>query len=118
MRNRILSFKYALQGLKSVLRTEMNMRLHLISALLVLVAAYFFKFDYLEFGLIFLCIGVVWTAEILNTVIEKYLDFYHPERNPKVGILKDMSAAAVLVASLFSLAVGVCLFLPKISAWL
>ena len=53
-------------------------------------------------------------AEIGNTVVEKYLDLYYPERNPNIGALKDMSAASVLVLAVASAIVGCIIFIPKI----
>lgn len=108
------SFQFAIHGLKQVIKTELNMKLHLISAFLVIVFGFIFSIHFFEWMIILLCIGMVWSAEIFNTVIEKQLDEFHPERNKKIGLLKDMSAAAVLVISFFSLIIACLIFIPKI----
>lgn len=114
IKKRIHSFKYAINGFKQVLKTEANMQIHLVISLLAIFLSFVFSLSITELSLILICIAMVWSFEIINTVVEKYLDFYHPERNNKVGILKDMSAGAVLVVSLFSFVVGLLIFIPKI----
>lgn len=111
---RIHSFKYAINGFRQVVKTEVNMQIHLFLSVLAIVLGFVFSFNMTEFSFILICIAMVWSAEIFNTVVEKYLDFYHPERSDKVAILKDMSAGAVLVVSGFSFVIGLLLFMPKI----
>lgn len=114
IQKRIHSFKYAINGFIQVAKSEINMQIHLVASVLVVVLSLYLSLSNIEFAIILTCIGLVFMAEIFNTVIEKYLDFYHPERSEKVGILKDMSAAAVLVVSMMSAMVGLLIFVPKI----
>lgn len=114
IQKRIHSFKYAINGFIEVVKSEINMQIHLVASILVIILSLYLSLTNIELVLILTCIGLVWMAEIFNTVVEKYLDFYHPERSEKVGILKDMSAAAVLVVSMMSAIVGLLIFVPKI----
>ena len=61
-------------------------------------------------------IGMVFTAELLNSAIEVLSDFVEPEWNEKIGKIKDYCAGAVLVSAMISVIVGVLIFLPKIFA--
>jgi len=58
--------------------------------------------------------ALVWITEILNTCIEKIMDFVHPEYHPKVKIIKDMAAAAVLIMAIVAVIVGGLIFIPKL----
>lgn len=114
LKSRFNSFKYALNGLKIVLLSEVNMRIHLMLALLAVVLGLVVELSTIEWMVIFVCIGMVFFAEIINTLIEKYLDIFYPEFNPKVGELKDIAAASVLIVAIMSLIIGLLLFIPKI----
>ena len=116
MKDRIKSFGYAIRGFELVLKSEMNMKIHTVSAISVIIAGIYFKLNPTEWALILICIAMVLAAEIGNTVIEKFLDAYHPERSSVVGALKDMAAAAVLVLASFSGIVGLIIFIPKLIA--
>ena len=67
-----------------------------------------------EWLAVMLSIGFVWTAEIFNTAIEKTMDFITTEKKPAIKLIKDLSAAAVLIASITALIVGCFIFIPKI----
>lgn len=108
------SFLFAISGLKSALKKEPNFRIHVVSAILALTAAYFFKFNLLEWLILAIAIFLVITFELLNTVLESLVNLISPELNPEAKIAKDVAAAAVLVSAIFSVIVGAILFLPKI----
>jgi diacylglycerol kinase len=108
------SFLFAISGLKSALTREPNFRIHVISALLALSAAYFFNFNLLEWLILAITIFLVITFELLNTVLESLVNLISPELSPEAKIAKDVAAAAVLVSAVFSVIVGTILFLPKI----
>lgn len=113
MKNRLKSFGYALNGLREVVKSEMNMRIHLLAAFAVIIMSLVYSINWVEWMFVIICIVLVLSAEIANTIVERYLDTFHPEFNPKVGIIKDMAAAAVLILALGSLIVGLIIFLPK-----
>lgn len=108
MRSRSLlwSFNYAIDGIVYTLRTQRNMRLHLLTAAVVLVAAQFFRITQLEFALLLFSISLVFIAELLNTSIEAAVDLATETLDPKAKIAKDVAAGAVFVSAVNSVAVG------------
>ena len=105
------TFKNARKGFRLVLRSEINVRIHIVIALLVLVFAYFLKFSAVEFCIILFAIAIVIITEMLNTAIEFALDsIYHNKYSKMVGMAKDISAGAVMFASFISVAVGIIIF--------
>ncbi len=110
------SFGHAGRGILHVLRTEQNVQIHLIAAAVVVGLAFYFRIGSLEFAAVLLAIGLVVTAEVINTVIEDLLDLIHPARHPAVGKIKDALAGAVLIAAVIAAAVGALVFLPYLFA--
>ncbi|MFA8342470.1 MAG: diacylglycerol kinase family protein [Rhodothermaceae bacterium] len=111
---RIKSFYYAWNGIKYTVKSQHNMWIHLIIMCLTLVLGVFFELNFLEWGLIFLAVGIVLLSEIFNTAIELIIDILFPEYNKKAGLVKDLAAGAVLVAAITSVIIGLLVFLPKI----
>ena len=109
------TFKNARKGFKLVLKSEMNIRIHVAIATFVVFMALFLKFSAIEFCLLLFVIGLVIVAEMLNTAIEFTLDsIYHNKYSRMVGMAKDISAGAVMFASLISVLVGIVLFGNKL----
>ena len=105
------TFKNARKGFRLVLKSELNIRVHVAVATLVLFAALLFKFSALEFCIVLFVIGLVIVAEMLNTAIEFTLDsIYHNRYSRMVGMAKDISAGAVMFASVVAIVIGVLLF--------
>ncbi len=114
IKRRIKSFKYAFKGLGYVVRTQTNMQIHLFITILVVVAGIIFKLASTEWLFLVLAIALVLVSEIVNTSIEEIVNFISPEYNKKAGLIKDLGAAFVLVAAIFSIVVGLIIFIPKI----
>lgn len=113
--NRFLkSFKFAAKGLSYTIATQPNFIFHLIAALLVLAASWYFDLSKGEWLAVLICIGLVMVTELLNTAIEVLVDWLSPEFNVKAGLVKDIAAGAVLVAALVALVVAFVIFVPKI----
>ena len=109
------SIQYANKGLRVALKSQKNFRFQLCISVLVIVAAIFLKFDKIEMCLVVFAIGIVLIAELFNSVIEFSLDaLYHNKRNTLVGLAKDMSAGAVLVATCTAAIIGTILFSNRI----
>lgn len=105
------TFKNARKGFRLVLKSEMNLRIHVVIAFLVLFFAYLLDFSALEFCMTLFAIAIVIISEMFNTAIEFTLDsVYHNRYSKMVGMAKDISAGAVMFASISSLAIGVVLF--------
>lgn len=115
LHSRIQSFKYALNGLKTVFLEEHNARIHLIVSLIVIICGLIFQISSVEWMIICFTIGLVISMEIINSAIENLSDFVSPEYHKLIKKTKDLSAAAVLVCTLSSIAIGILIFLPKIA---
>jgi len=111
---RIKSLKYALQGLLFMVLHEPNARIHLLATAIVILSGICLHIDRLEWLLIGLCTGFVLSLEAMNTAIERLCDVVQPEWHPAIKKIKDVSAAAVLVASISAAVTGTFIFLPKI----
>lgn len=115
-RKRIDSFKFASAGLKHAFYSQPNFQIQLLLGLVAILLAIYFGFSRFEWLLLIITIGLVLTAELLNTVIEVVVDLAVKEKLlPEAKIAKDVSAAAVLLMSLVSVFVGLFLFIPYIS---
>lgn len=107
-------FYNAFQGLKWFGLSQWNFKIHLAATIIVLVMTFWLKLNPYEWLFISLAIGIVWITELLNTAIEFVLDKLHPEEDPMVGKAKDIAAAAVLLASILAVVIGIIIFLPKL----
>ncbi len=105
------TFKNARKGFRLVLKSEMNVRIHVVIAILVMLFAYLLDFSALEFCMALFAISMVIVAEMLNTAIEFTLDsIYHNRYSRMVGMAKDISAGAVMFASVVAAIIGIVLF--------
>ncbi len=103
-------FGYAFLGILHCIKNERNMRFHTVAALYVLVFARFFDFSCSEWLVLFLTIGAVIAAEMINTAIEELCDKVTQETDPHIKHSKDAAAGAVLVLAIFAAVIGVFLF--------
>lgn len=111
---RIKSFNYAIEGLFQFIRKEHNAWIHLAATIVVVVLYFVLPVSSMEVIALVFSIGLVWMAELFNTAIEKIMDFTTTEKLPAVKFIKDISAAAVLIAALTALVVGCIIFIPKL----
>ena len=109
------TFKNARKGLRLVLKSEINVRIHVVVATLVIFLALYLKFSAIEFCILLFVIGLVIVSEMLNTAIEFTLDaIYHNKYSRMVGMAKDISAGAVMFATVISILTGIILFGSKL----
>ncbi|MDP4150338.1 MAG: diacylglycerol kinase family protein [Bacteroidota bacterium] len=113
IRSRARSFIYAMGGILRFIRMEHNARLHVVATVAVIVAAVACKVTHGEAIALTFAVGLVWVTEMLNTCVERILDFISREIHPQIKFIKDLAAGAVLVASLAALVVGAIIFIPK-----
>ena len=111
---RALSFKYAFEGLVTALKDQPNLKLHFVAAIAVVFISYFLHISRTEWLIIVLTIGFVITTELTNTAIEEIVDSFTDQAHPAAKKAKDVAAAAVLVASIASVVIGILIFLPYI----
>lgn len=90
------------------------MRIHGVIFFLVIAAGLFFRISTVDWLVIFLASGLVFSMEVLNTAAEFFLDKYYPGYSDEIGKIKDITAGAVLVAALFAAAAGLIIFIPEI----
>lgn len=114
IKKRLQSFIYAFNGIGYMFRTQHNSWIHLIAAIAVIIMGYIYKVSLVEWCLLIFAIGLVFTTEMINTSIEKFVDICSPDFNKKAGKAKDVAAGAVLVTAIVSVAIGLMIFLPKI----
>lgn len=110
------SFVYAFRGIWRLFRREHNAWIHLVFAVAVCAAGWWWRIDRLEWALVVFAIGSVLAAEAVNTAFETLADALKPERDPLVGRAKDLAAAAVLLAAIGAAVVGVLVFGPHLRA--
>ena len=108
------SLKDCLNGLSFIMISEHNFKREILLAVIALLASYFLKVSTIEFIIILIVIALVIVSEIFNTAIEKVVDLYTRDYNEIARIAKDVSAFAVLTMCIFSLGVGIIIFVPKI----
>jgi diacylglycerol kinase len=113
LRKRWLSIGIAARGFRNFIIKEHNAIIHLAATVTVVFCAIIFKVSGLEIILLTIVTGLVWTAELFNTAIEKIMDFVSLERKPQIKFIKDLAAAAVLVAAVVAIITGCLIFIPK-----
>jgi len=110
----VQSFKYAWKGLSFCFQSENNFKIHCLAALNAIFFGIYFDISNIEWCLIIFAIGIVLITEIINTAIEKIVDFVCPDQNPKAGLIKDISAAAVVMASVVAALIGGIVYLKYV----
>lgn len=106
-----MSFSDALEGIAIVVRSERNMRIHLLLGLLVVLLAAVLGASRLEVIALVFAIGMVFTAELFNTAVERMVDLIQPAYHPLAGTVKKIAAGGVLVTALAAAAVGYLVFI-------
>ena len=114
LKNRIRSVGYALKGMFLLLWTESSIKIQFVIALVVTAAGFYFEISSTEWALQLIAIGLVMGIEGVNTAIEKLSDYIQPEEDPRIGLIKDISAGAVMIVSIISSIVGLIIYVPKI----
>ncbi len=114
MKKFLKGFVFALRGIKSAYRSEINFRFHLIVTIIIVLAGYIFNISAIAWIAQSLAIGLVLGFELINTAIEELTDMVSPEYNHMAGKIKDLAAGAVLIVSFFAMVTGLIIYLPKI----
>src|SRR5213076_902305 len=109
------SFNYAFEGIIHVLRTQRNMRIHFLVAVVVLVAAVWVGVSKLELIALLLAIAFVFITEMINSAIEQAIDVATTSFDPLAKLAKDVAAGAVLIATVNAVAIGYLVFSGEVS---
>ena len=114
-KNILISFRYAFSGIKYTFENSRNFKIQVIFALFSLILGVILQLDKTDYWLLLVTVFSVLTLEILNTSIESLVDLVVKKKYSNLAkIAKDCSAGAVLLASINSVIIGLCLFIPKI----
>ncbi|MGP4067694.1 diacylglycerol kinase family protein [Halobacillus sp. B29] len=109
-----IGFRFAWKGIKEVWSSERNFRIHLIAGTLCIAAGAGLRVSTVEWALLIIMIAIVITLEMINSSIERVMDYLAPQYHPLAGLVKDIAAGAVLIASIASLIVGGFIFVPHL----
>lgn len=115
-RSIIDSFNFAVSGIIMSIKTERNMLIHYIVAILVLFASLFFDFSRIEFLILLFATTLVIVLELINTAIEKTVDMITKEYHPLARLVKDIAAGAVLISAINAFLVAYLLFFDRFSS--
>jgi diacylglycerol kinase len=117
-KSRIGSFRFALNGMKSLIKYEHNSRIHFVAAIIAIVLGITFRISLSEWSLLIVVIGMVFITELFNSSLEALADRIDPEWNEQIRKAKDYAAAAVLVSAVIAIIAGGLIFIPKLLALL
>ena len=106
----ISSFGFTWNGLKMAWREQPNLRIHFLALAVVVSLGFYFRIQPWEWCSLLVAGAVVISLELINTAIENLTDMVTQERNAIAGKVKDISAAAVMVAAVASVVVGIIIF--------
>jgi len=112
--NRLKSVGYAFKGAFLLLKTEASIKIQFIIAVIVTIAGFYYNISSTEWIVQILAIALVMSIEGINTAIEEMANFIHPKPHDKIGLIKDIAAGAVFIASVFASIIGLFIYLPKI----
>lgn len=104
----------AFKGAIYLIKTEASIQVQLTVAILVTIAGFTYNISSTEWMIQCFMIGLVLSAEGLNTAVEEIADFIHPDFHKKIGVIKDVAAGAVFFAAMVSLIIMGIIYIPKI----
>jgi diacylglycerol kinase len=108
------AIRIALRGIAIAWLQERHMKLHSLAALVVALLAWFSGVDAISWAVLMLCVGLVVSLELMNSALERLSNRVTIETDPLIRDAKDMSAAAVLAASIFAAIVGIIVLGPPL----
>jgi len=108
------SFRHAFRGLKYVLKNEQNFQLEILIGIFIFILMLIFDIRDWQKVALFLVIFAVLAIELINTILERVVDILKPRVHPYAQLIKDVMAAAVLIASIGAIVIGTIIFYPYI----
>lgn len=106
-------FMPAIHGFVHALATDQGVKIQCLLGLVTIIVSWFFNFDLLRWSIVFLCIGLILSLELLNTAIESLCDFIHPDKQQQIKHIKDIAAAAVFIGCVFVAIVYLLIVIEK-----
>ena len=106
----VKSFKYALAGIFHAILNEANFRVQIVIVAICVIMGLHYKITNTEWGLLTISMGLLLSAELLNTVVEEFIDHLIHEHHEGARVIKDLSAGFVLVAAFTTLIIIALIF--------
>ncbi len=116
--NALRSGYHAFSGLMWVTPRSPSIRLGIAVVILLAIGGVIMRFTSVEIAMLVLVGALLLAVETLNTAIEMLCDFVEPERNPRIGKIKDVAAGATGVTEIGGVIVVAILLWPHIAALL
>ena len=110
----LASFRHAFSGWWYVLRTQRNAWIHAVVSTAVFIVGLWLKLDRRDWAIILLAMVAVWMCEFINTALEAVVDLASPEHHPLAKVGKDVGAAAVLIAAVAAVLIGLLILGPPL----
>jgi len=114
IKSRAKAFGYAFSGWWHVIRTQRNAWIHALISVFVLVVGIWLKLPLKDWAFIVIAFALVWIAEFINTALEAVVDLASEENHPLARVGKDVGAAAVLIAALTAIVIGLLVLGPPL----
>ena len=112
----LLSFVFALAGLRYCFRTQRNFRVHIAISIAAILLGVFLGLSWVEWALVATMVVLVLAAEMVNTMVEALVDLVTQQYHPLAKVAKDVAAGVVLLTAIGAAVVGMLIFLPKLMA--
>lgn len=112
--NSINMFQVAFEGIKRAIIEEKNLKIDIFIGIIVIICALIFKVTMIEWLFLIFAIGIVFVAEMINTIVENIVDWICLEYNEQAKKIKDISCGMVLIACMISAIIGILIFVPYI----
>ena len=113
LRGRLKGFGFAAKGAFMLLRNEASIQVQAVIAVLVTIAGFYFNLSTTEWMMQIFAIGLVMSAEGINTAIEEMANFVHPDYDEKIGYIKDVAAGAVFFTAIAAIVIACIIYFPK-----
>ena len=110
----VKSFYFALRGIWEGVKTERNIRIHSMMTVVVILLGTYVSLNWIEWLFVLIAVTGTVALELVNSALERVVDLVTEEYHPLARQAKDMAAAAVLLYAIFSVIVGIVIFLPKL----
>lgn len=104
------SLKNSINGIKSAVKSERNLKIQLVIAVIVIILSFILKIELIKMMFVYISIFFVIVTEIINTAIEKTVDLVTEEYNEKAKLAKDIAAGGVLISAINSVVIGMLVF--------
>ncbi len=115
LQKRIQSFGYAFKGIGTLIRTQPHATVHALATVMVIGTGFLIEVNRMEWVALAFAIGIVWISEAVNTAIEFLTDLVSPGHHPLAGKVKDIAAAAVLLAAVLAVVIAAIVFVPYLT---